>query len=156
MQTKNNLTTLGDSDTAHTDASSAVQKFLHIHKEYLRAALIMPLQNCIRLIQETTDSSSLPATLNLFNDVIIVLNENFLRAHRHEMLFIDMLGSQRDAASKPCKKLLSSLRKFKTGSLLCLSLSSEFDNIILAVVTYTDNDIITQGYVSADIDFVKF
>lgn len=88
---------------------------------------------------------------HVYKDVSIILNEKYLEAHHHEFLFVDVLGSERPCNDKTIKvprSLYEQLSHIKTGSLLCFSTNTEFDNLILATVIYTNEYCLWNGYVN--------
>uniref|UniRef100_A0A1A9WEG2 AAA domain-containing protein n=1 Tax=Glossina brevipalpis TaxID=37001 RepID=A0A1A9WEG2_9MUSC len=90
----------------------------------------------------------------LYKDVSIILNEKYLDTSCYEYLFVDVLGSERlnnAEAEKIPPSLYERLANIKTGSLLCFSTSTEFDNLIMATVVHTNEDNLWNGYIAIEI-----
>lgn len=140
------------SDIAPTNPS-ATQQYLAKHMEFLKEDFLLPLRDCVKHIKRGgVLDGQLPDNFYVFENVFIVLNEQFLDANRHELLFVDVLGTQRDLEDSESTsiswELQEKLWKIKSGSLLCFTTSKEFDNLILATVTYTSQECLKEGFVS--------
>ncbi|XP_061393471.1 NFX1-type zinc finger-containing protein 1 [Musca vetustissima] len=111
-------------------------------------------KECVRYVKDSK-SIQIPDNFHLFEDVHIVLNEQFLDANRHELLFVDILGSRRnledDGNTNIPWEIQDKLWKIKSGALLCFTTSRDFDNLILATVTYTSQECLKEGYIGIEI-----
>ncbi|XP_058976341.1 NFX1-type zinc finger-containing protein 1-like [Musca domestica] len=130
-----------------------VQQYLNRHMQFLKEDFLLPLRECVKYVKSS--ASQCPDNFHLFDDVFIVLNEQFLDANRHELLFVDILGSRRnlddDGNTNIPWEVQEKLWKIKSGALLCFTTSRDFDNLILATVTYTSQDCLKEGYIGIEI-----
>lgn len=129
----------------------SVQDYLQKHLNFLKQDFLLPLQTCVDSLKTKRNITDLPDNFYVFDNVLIVLNEQFLDAYRHELVFVDILGSRRNLDMEDVQmpyQLQEKLRKIKTGALLCFSTGTTFDNLILATVTYTSHECLKEGYVS--------
>lgn len=127
------------------------QEYVAKHLRNLKEEFFFPLKDHFDLLKNRTDTTQMPDNIFVFDDVLIMLNEKYLDAYRHELIFVDLLGTTRDMDVDevviPYPKY-EAMKKIKTGSLLCFSSSLNFENLILATVTYTSFDCIREGFVS--------
>lgn len=124
-------------------------EYITAQKHLLREDFMISLRDCLKSIKET--KKCYPPTTLLFEDVYIILNEEFLEANLNQLIFVDILGSQRttdDNQQKISKEINSWLRNLKTGSLLCFSTNFDFDNLVLATVAHNETSKKMSGYVS--------
>ncbi|XP_054725604.1 NFX1-type zinc finger-containing protein 1 [Anastrepha obliqua] len=131
--------------------SENVAEYLTRQKQILREDFMIPLREYVCKLRDSESLSTMPHRPVLFADVFIVLNTDFINAKRHEILFIDVLGKQRSINSKLPRKLKANIIEIKTGSLLLLTTSISFENLILATVTYTDKELLDLGYIGIEI-----
>ncbi|XP_073817647.1 NFX1-type zinc finger-containing protein 1 [Musca autumnalis] len=153
------LQALNSSDEA-TNSQLPVQNYLNRHMEFLKEDFLLPLRECVKYVKDSSNkitaaSTTIPDNFHIFENVYIVLNEQFLDANRHELLFVDILGSRRnlddDGSAKIPWDIQEKLWKIKSGALLCFTTSRDFDNLILATVTYTSQDCLKEGYIGIEI-----
>ena len=139
-------------DLPHSSTvEQSVQDYLQKHLNFLKQDFLLPLKECVDTLKTKRNSPELPDNFYVFDNVLIVLNEQFLDAYRHELIFVDILGSRRNLDMEDVQmpyQLQEKLRKIKTGALLCFSTGTSFENLILATVTYTSHECMKEGYVS--------
>lgn len=140
-------------DFNQSSSQQSVQEYLSKHLRFLKQDFIMPLKDCVALLKNKRNTIELPDNFYVYDNVLIVLNEQFLDAYRHELVFVDVLGSRRNMDTEDVQmpyQLQEKLRKIKSGALLCFSTSYSFDNLILATVTYTSHECMKEGFVSTN------
>ncbi|XP_050316942.1 NFX1-type zinc finger-containing protein 1 [Bactrocera neohumeralis] len=138
-----------------------VSEYIAKQKRILREDFMIPLRDYACKLKEFGIPPHGP---EIYEDVCIVLNADFINAKRHEMLFVDVFGRKRQLKEKRKKgenvislthqeKKLAreKLSAIKTGSLLLLTTNRSFENLILATVTYTDRELINLGYLGIEI-----
>ncbi|TMW39926.1 hypothetical protein DOY81_014995, partial [Sarcophaga bullata] len=142
-------------DLPHSSAAEqSVQDYLQKHLNFLKQDFLLPLKECVDSLKTKRNSTDLPDNFYVFDNVLIVLNEQFLDAYRHELVFVDILGSRRNLDMEDVQmpyQLQEKLRKIKTGALLCFSTGPSFENLILATVTYTSHECMKEGYIGIEI-----
>uniref|UniRef100_A0A1A9VAG4 AAA domain-containing protein n=1 Tax=Glossina austeni TaxID=7395 RepID=A0A1A9VAG4_GLOAU len=131
-----------------------VRDYIKKHMRWLREMFKDPLHSFI--YEMRTDASNLKKKKcpYLYKDVSIILNEKYFEAHHSEFLFVDVLGSERPCNVKTIqvpRSLYEKLSHIKIGSLLCFSTNTEFDNLILATVIYTNEECLWNGYLAIEI-----
>lgn len=123
-------------------------EYIAKQKRILREDFMIPLRDYVCKLKKF---GTAPYGPEIFEDVCIVLNADFINARRHEMLFVDVFGRQRpvdDDEVNLMHKIKIKLSTIKTGSLLLLTTNRSFENLILATVTYTGGELLRLGYVS--------
>ncbi|KAI8130712.1 NFX1-type zinc finger-containing protein 1 [Lucilia cuprina] len=135
-------------------SQQSVQEYLSKHLEFLKQDFLLPLKDCVDMLKNKRSTTELPDNFYVYENVLIVLNEQFLDAYRHELVFVDVLGSRRNMDTEDVQmpyQLQEKLRKIKSGALLCFSTSYNFDNLILATVTYTSHECMKEGFIGIEI-----
>lgn len=125
-----------------------VSEYIAKQKRIIREDFLIPLRDYVCKLKKY---GAVPYGPEIFKDVCIVLNADFIIAKRHEMLFVDVFGKQRSREDNKVKllgKTTIKLSSLKSGSLLLLTTNSSFENLILATVTYTEEKLLRLGYVS--------
>lgn len=138
-------------DLAQSSTMASVQEYLNKHLSFLKQDFLLPLKDCVGLLKNKRNTTELPDNFYVYENVLIVLNEQFLDAYRHELIFVDVLGSRRNMDTEDVQmpyQLQEKLRRIKSGALLCFTTSYNFDNLILATVTYTSHECMKEGFVS--------
>ncbi|XP_075151258.1 NFX1-type zinc finger-containing protein 1 [Haematobia irritans] len=134
---------------------SDVHQYLHKHMKFLKEDFLAPLRDCAKFINTKATDYRKPENFHIFQDVFIVLNEQFLDANRHELIFVDILGRKRNTEENEMPQISwdmqEKLWKIKTGTLLCFTTTRDFDNLVLATVTYTSSDCLKEGYIGIEI-----
>ncbi|XP_011194259.1 NFX1-type zinc finger-containing protein 1 [Zeugodacus cucurbitae] len=128
-----------------------VSEYIAKQKHILREDFMIPLRDYVSKLKEC---GAVPHGPEIFEDVYIVLNTDFINAKRHELLFVDVLGKQRPVKHDDVnllRKIKTKLSTFKTGALLLLTTNTSFENLILATVTYTDGELLSLGYIGIEI-----
>ncbi|XP_017477002.1 PREDICTED: NFX1-type zinc finger-containing protein 1 [Rhagoletis zephyria] len=128
-----------------------VADYLTKQKQLLREDFMIPLREYVCKIKSSKPHSTTP---ELYEDVFIVLNSDFVNSKRHELVFIDILGTKRSMDNtkvKLSRKVKDKIASIKAGSLLLLTTSKNFEDLILATVTYTDGELLSLGYVGIQI-----
>uniref|UniRef100_A0A1B0G524 AAA+ ATPase domain-containing protein n=1 Tax=Glossina morsitans morsitans TaxID=37546 RepID=A0A1B0G524_GLOMM len=131
-----------------------VRDYIEKHMRWLREMFNDPLHRYIDEMKKDGSNLKKKKSRHVYKDVSIILNEKYLEAHHHEFLFVDVLGSERPCNDKTIKvprSLYERLSHIKIGSLLCFSTNTEFDNLILATVIYTNEDCLWNGYLAIEI-----
>ncbi|XP_067617323.1 NFX1-type zinc finger-containing protein 1-like [Eurosta solidaginis] len=126
-------------------------KYIEKQKKILRDDFIMPLRDALSKIKESQSAFSFENVPQLYENVGIVVNKDFINAKRHEMLFIDMFRHSTSYDKKSRQKLKDNIKEIKTGSLLVLSTAKNFENLVLATVTYTDVELRYKGCIGIQI-----
>uniref|UniRef100_A0A1I8NZ09 AAA+ ATPase domain-containing protein n=1 Tax=Stomoxys calcitrans TaxID=35570 RepID=A0A1I8NZ09_STOCA len=145
-----------ETSSSLTNASAAVHHYLQKHMQLLKEDFLLPLRDCVKFVRnKTLPNPQMADNFHLFEDVFIVLNEQFLDANRHELIFVDIMGKRRNTLEEEMPQmswdLQEKLWKIKTGTLLCFTTSRDFENLILATVTYTSADCLKEGYIGIEI-----
>lgn len=130
-------------------------QYINSQRLFLRQQFLKPLRDLVRILHEKRNLKDIKPLQVAFENVQIKLNRNFEDAHNSKLLFIDLLAGQRLSSGGKKVKIdkldVESLLKLKHGSLLCLSTSYDFHNIILATVTSIDKKEQSRGYIAISI-----
>lgn len=133
---------------------NSVKHYLNIHLALLREDFINPLREGIsRIIEEAEANPDIEPKSN-FNvryypsvRILTKQRDTFGKTNfKSEYLMVDLEAKTRtesnslDNTNKYSKKLMY-------GSLLCFSSSPKFDNLIIAIVSNRDVELLNQGYV---------
>ncbi|XP_004523170.1 NFX1-type zinc finger-containing protein 1 [Ceratitis capitata] len=128
-----------------------VLEYITLQKEILREDFMIPLREFVIKLKDQLPMAHGP---EIYEDVCIVLNKDFVNVKRHEMMFIDVLGKERPVNGNDVvvsRQIKANLSAIKTGALLLLTTNRNFENLILATVTYTDGELLGLGYISIEI-----
>ncbi|XP_067617322.1 NFX1-type zinc finger-containing protein 1-like isoform X2 [Eurosta solidaginis] len=126
-------------------------KYIEKQKKILRDDFIMPLRDALSKIKESQSAFSFENVPQLYENVGIVVNKDFINGKCHEMLLIDMFRYSTSYDKRSRQKLKDNIKAIKTGSLLVLSPTKNFENLILATVTFTDAKRRYKGYIGIQI-----
>lgn len=126
-----------------------VASYINWHRQLLCEDFIHPLRVFVHSLRNKVDIEILVEEHRLWLDTDIILNPEFTEAERNNLIFMD---SRPDTRLDKCKSSISSvdrmaLKNLKTGTMLCFTTSFDFDNLILAIVGYTDPKILKEGFV---------
>ncbi|KAM7361575.1 NFX1-type zinc finger-containing protein 1 [Cochliomyia hominivorax] len=141
-------------DMPHSVSPLTVQEYLSKHLCFLKQDFLLPLKDCVSLLKNKRNTAELPDHFYVYDNVFIVLNEQFVDAYRHELVFVDILGSRRNMDMEDVQmpyQLQEKLRRIKSGALLCFTTNYNFDNLILATVTYTSHECLKEGFIGIEI-----
>ncbi|XP_062126045.1 NFX1-type zinc finger-containing protein 1-like [Drosophila sulfurigaster albostrigata] len=122
----------------------------------LRHQFLMPLRELVCKLHLERNLGDFKTLHFVFENVQIKLNQNFNDALYSKLLYIDILAGKRKAAAAGEAETLAkadehALSKLKNGTLLCLSTSFDFDNLILATVSAIDISAQSRGYIAITI-----
>lgn len=130
---------------------ASIEEYLNIQKCLLKEDFTEPLRNAILSIRNPQHSDEL-LDVKLFENVKIITNEN-LSVPKSDTLLVDMFATNKKNLIDDVdfSKSTDELRYLLCGSLLCFSTNNQFDNLVLAVVSNTDLETISQGYLNIEI-----
>lgn len=139
---------------------SSVSHYLDVHLSLLREDFVSPLRDGIcQLISDVENGGDLKSNHNIrvYSNVRIIVKQKEVNAKngfKADCLMVDLEPKCRtedgriDIAKSEWYKKQS--KKLMYGSLLCLTKTSDFDDLIVAVVSNRDAELLAQGYVSID------
>lgn len=135
----------------------SISHYLDVHLSLLREDFISPLRDGIRQFRKDSANGILKsnADIRLYAKVRILTKQKLTtRNHKGEYLMVDLDPDSRDdqVHQSPKKSNEQNFsKKLMYGSLLVLTTSDKFEDLILAVVSNRDTDLLNQGYVSSPI-----
>lgn len=133
----------------------SVSHYLDVHLSLLREDFISPLRDGIAQFRkdfENTGSMKSNGNVKVYQTVRILTKQKMnSRSHKGEYLMVDLEPNTRQ--SKDLRIGISEntnqfSKRLMFGSLLLLTTSDSFEDLILAVVSNRDTDLLNQGYVS--------
>ncbi|KAH8416675.1 hypothetical protein KR222_006367, partial [Zaprionus bogoriensis] len=142
-----------EADTSALPAAPAtgdVAGYINWQRRLLCEDFVQPLRQLVQRLRDKVDIERLKEAHLLWPHTQLILNPEFAEAERNSLIFLDCCPAERleDAESVVPPEQLEQL---KTGTLLCLTTSYDFDNLILAIVGYTKPSTRTEGYLSVEI-----
>lgn len=143
----------------------SLKHYLDVHLSLLREDFICPLREGIsQFLSQAKDGNSFKSNHNVkvYPKVQILTKclATSSRGHKGEFLMVDLDPESRNDMRH--KETFSSFsKKLMYGSLVVFTSSVQFDDMILAVVSNRDTDLINQGFVNQTtaawrIDFQRF
>lgn len=139
---------------------NGVEHYLNIHLALLREDFINPLREGISQIIEQTNANPDVEPKSNFNvryysnvRILIKQRDSFGKTNfKTEYLMVDLEAKTRAEANSSDSNNNNNKysKKLMYGSLLCFSTSPKFEDLIIAVVSNRDVDLLNQGYVSLD------
>lgn len=137
---------------------NGVEHYLNIHLALLREDFINPLREGISQIIEQTNANPDVEPKSNFNvryysnvRILIKQRDSFGKTNfKTEYLMVDLEAKTRAEANSSDSNNNNNKysKKLMYGSLLCFSTSPKFEDLIIAVVSNRDVDLLNQGYVS--------
>lgn len=136
---------------------NSVDHYLYVQLALLREDFISPLRDgIVKIIQQTeTDPNAKPKSninVRVYPNVRILIKqrENFNKSNfKSEYLMVDLEAKTRsEPNSSDTNNNIKYSKKLMYGSLLCFTTSTKFDDLLIAVVSNRDVDLLNQGYVS--------
>lgn len=126
-----------------------VAGYINRERQLLCEDFMHPLRELVQRLRNKVDVDSFIEQNLLWLNTEIILNPEFSEAERSSLIFMDSRPDTRLENCKPHieKKYRIPLNNFKTGTMLCFTTSYDFDNLILAIVGYTDRKTLKEGYV---------
>lgn len=129
---------------------ASVAEYLTIQKNLLREDFTAPLRDAISALRQSQQPEDVQ-DVNFFQNVKIVTNEN-LSVPKSDMLLVEVYSRDKtNIDDLAFSKLTDGLKYIITGSLLCFSTNDQFENLVLARVSNTDVDTLSQGYINIEI-----
>lgn len=138
---------------------NSVAHYLDVHLALLREDFISPLRDGITNIIEQVNADPdaiLKSNFNvrLYQNVRILIKsrDTFSKSNfKNEYLMVDLEAKTRD--SQPLDSINNNKysKKLMYGSLLCFSTSAKFEDLIIAVVSNRDVDLLNQGFIQIEI-----
>lgn len=135
---------------------NSVEHYLNVQLALLREDFIGPLRDGIcQLMNEAASdpTAKLKSNLNIrvYENVRILIKqrENYDKSHlKNEYLMVDLEASTRsEHLNLDSNNNNKYSKKLMYGSLLCFTTSPTFDDLIIAIVSNRDVDLLNQGYV---------
>lgn len=131
---------------------NSVQHYLNIQLTLLREDFLSPLRSGICKLMENGLKSNL--NVRVYSNVRILIKQNksqnsFNKSNlKNEHLMVD-LEAKRRAESITAETItnIKYSKKLMYGSMLCFTTSAKFDDLVIAVVSNRDVDLLNQGYV---------
>lgn len=136
---------------------SNVAHYLDIHLALLREDFISPLRDGIcQFIEQNNADPNTPQRYNnnirVYTNVrILVKQRNYASKQnfRNEYLMVDLEAKSRHDNNLPeATNNNKYSKKLMYGSLLCFSSSPKFEDLIIAIVSHRDIDLLNEGFVS--------
>ncbi|EDX14184.1 GD21076 [Drosophila simulans] len=126
--------------------SDKVVQYVNTLRNLLREDFLAPLVEFVQQLRSGTDVDELKQQGLLWSDVHLTLNPQFANAQRHSLVFLKVQSTK---VSKNVYKAW--LNSIKSGTLLCLTTSLAFDDLILASVGYTEPEKLKEDCLSVQI-----
>ncbi|XP_033244173.1 NFX1-type zinc finger-containing protein 1 [Drosophila miranda] len=142
---------LGNVEPTNSPAPSALSKvadYLRTQRHILQQDFFVPLEEFVQFLRAGCNLDGLEEQGLLWRSTQLSLNPEFVEAQRHSLLFLNLCPV---ADSKKIKINTKLMENFKTGALLCLTTSLDFENLILCTVGYTKPDKLKDGLLSVEI-----
>ncbi|XP_068157983.1 NFX1-type zinc finger-containing protein 1 isoform X1 [Drosophila tropicalis] len=127
-----------------------VHKYINKQRQTLCDDFTIPLWEFVQRLRGKSDINALEQQGLLWN-TRLKENTEFAKALRHSLIFVDLRPNENDKSKKLTIIEQEFVNNIKTGSLLCFTTGYEFENLLLASVTYTDPEQLRQGYLSVEI-----
>lgn len=133
-----------------------VSHYLGVHLALLREDFLAPLREGVQKIMSdfgADEEARSNLNVKVYPGVRIVVTEKdlpFRPGMKVECIVADLEARERDenvALGKYAQAKFS--KRLMYGSLLCLTTSNQFDDLVVAIVSNRDSDLLEQGYVSA-------
>lgn len=131
-------------EEAHTSTSKDVPQYIKEQRELLRKDFFGPLRELVQRLREGRDLRDLESQGLLWPRTSLILNPEFNEAQRNSLVYLNLEKTNVNEGTYQ-----KSLENLKSGSLLCLTRSLEFENLILATVGYTAEETLRNGRVSS-------
>lgn len=139
-----------------------IEHYQDVQLSLLREDFLAPLRDGVREIiakAEKSPEAKPRSNLNVrvYPKVRIMLrtNERFDRSNcKSEHLIVDLLPHTRNEELDSEKANANFAKKLMFGSLLCLTTSLKFDDLIIAIVSNRDVDMLNAGYVRPNFNFL--
>ncbi|XP_055377794.1 NFX1-type zinc finger-containing protein 1 isoform X2 [Condylostylus longicornis] len=132
---------------------SSVLHYLDVHLSLLREDFISPLRDLIQELRASQNLEEIPST-KIYKKVRLLATDSVYSKNRKgEMILVDLKADQRNGSNinTSPEPTWVNPKKLMFGSLLCFATNLEFNNILLAVVSNRDVDMILKGYIQIEI-----
>ncbi|KAH8277372.1 hypothetical protein KR026_009742, partial [Drosophila bipectinata] len=133
-------------EESHNHTSNDVSQYIDEQRELLRKDFIGPLRELVQRLREGRDLRDLEQQGLLWPRTTLTLNPEFHEAQRHSLVYLNLQKTEANENSYQ-----KAFENIKSGSLLCLTRSLEFENLILASVGYTVEEKLKSGCLSVEI-----
>ncbi|XP_043653584.1 NFX1-type zinc finger-containing protein 1 isoform X1 [Drosophila teissieri] len=126
--------------------SNKVVQYLNAQRNLLKDDFLEPLMEFVQQLRSETDVDEFKQQGLVWFNAHLTLNPQFAEAQRHSLVFLKVKSTE---ASKNDYKIW--LQSIKSGTLLCLTTSLAFDDLILASVGYTEPEKLKEDCLSVQI-----
>lgn len=133
----------------------SVAHYLDIHLALLREDFISPLRDgiCQFIEQNNDDPNAMQRhnnNIRVYTNVRILVKQHTSKPNfRNDYLMVDLEAKSRhENSSHETINNNKYSKKLMYGSLLCFSSSPKFEDLIVAIVSHRDIDLLNQGFVS--------
>ncbi|KAH8264504.1 hypothetical protein KR038_009221 [Drosophila bunnanda] len=138
---------LGKEDTkANTSVTTNVEQYIRRQRHLLRHNFSAPLLEFVCRLRSGDDIKGLERQGLLWRGTTIVLNPEVDEAQRHSLVFMKLESPERGK-----NIMINFIKNIKSGALLCLTTSLDFEDLILVTVGYTEPNRLNKGYLSVEI-----
>lgn len=137
---------------------SSIDEYLSIQSALLREDFIGPLRDGIRKVKTAAEMDPTAEPQSNFNvrvypnvRIMIKQRENMNKSNfKSEFLMVDLEAKSRTETTSADANNNNNKysKKLMYGSLLCFSTSTDFNDLLIAVVSNRDVDLLNQGYVT--------
>lgn len=143
-------------EVTSTAAPGDVAGYINRERQLLCEDFMHPLRELVQRLRNKVGVDSLIEQKLLWSNTEIILNPEFSEAERSSLIFMDSRPETRLENYKPdiWNTDCMPLKNFKTGTMLCFTTSYDFDNLILAIVGYTDAKTLKEGYVRSILYYI--
>ncbi|XP_055324337.1 NFX1-type zinc finger-containing protein 1-like [Sitodiplosis mosellana] len=138
----------------------SVAQYLDIHLALLREDFISPLrEGIVQIIEQLKDNQTVEEPKSNFNirvypnvRILVKQLKSSKTRFKSEYLMVDLEAKIRsEQNSSELVNTNKYSKKLMYGSLLCFSSTPMFENLIIAVVSNRDVDLLSQGYIQIEI-----
>ncbi|KAH8374720.1 hypothetical protein KR200_004620 [Drosophila serrata] len=138
---------LGKEDTKEYSAvSNNVEQYIRRQRQLLCQDFLAPLLEFVQRLRSGDDNKELERQGLLWPGTTLVLNAEFAESQRHSLVFM-RLESPKDRKNI----MINFIKNIKSGALLCLTTSLDFEDLILVSVGYTEPNMLNKGRLSVEI-----
>ncbi|XP_030080781.1 NFX1-type zinc finger-containing protein 1 isoform X2 [Drosophila hydei] len=123
--------------------SADVARYIDCQRQLLCEDFTQPLREYVQHLRSKSNIDELVAEQLLFPHTQLMLNPEFAEAQQHSLIFMQLMS--------PRQEEIKYLKNVKGGALLCFTTSYDFDNLILATVSYTSRLMLNQGYLNVEV-----
>lgn len=139
---------------------SSVNHYLEVHLNLLKEDFMIPLREGVKqfiAISERSPSEELYCgdNIRIHPGVRLLLPSSVnRRSTKEELIIVDLDPTERVSGGRSIryqKLALQHTKRLMHGSVVCLTSSDRFDDLIVAIISHRDNDQLANGYICIEI-----